>query len=69
MPDDKSAVVKLQLPLLLAVVLPSALEPPSDTVTVAPAGAVPVKLTELLALTMPLLITGAAGAVDALAGK
>ena len=34
MPDDKSAVVKLQLPLLLAVVVPSALVPPSDTVTV-----------------------------------
>ena len=60
-PDDKSAVVKLQAPLLLAVVLPSALEPPSDTVTVAPAGAVPVELTKSLALTMPLLITGAAG--------
>ena len=35
-PDDKSAVVKLQVPLLFAVVLPSALEPPSDTVTVGP---------------------------------
>ena len=34
MPADKSAVVKLQLPLLLAVVVPSALVPPSDTVTV-----------------------------------
>ena len=60
-PDDKSAVVKLQLPLLLAVVVPSALEPPSDTVTVAPAGAVPVKVTESLALTVPLLMAGAAG--------
>ena len=60
-PDDKSAVVKLQLPLLLAVVVPSALEPPSDTVTVAPAGARPVKVTESLALTVPLLIAGAAG--------
>ena len=57
MPDDKSAVVKLQLPLLLAVVVPSALEPPSDTVTVDPAGAVPVKVTELLALTVPLLMS------------
>ena len=41
MPADKSAVVKLQAPLLLAVVVPSALEPPSDTVTVAPSGARP----------------------------
>ena len=61
MPDDKSAVVKLQLPLLLAVVVPSALVPPSDTVTVAPSGAVPVKVTESLALTVPLLMAGAAG--------
>ena len=48
-------------PLLLAVVVPSALVPPSDTVTVEPAGAVPVKVTELLALTVPLLMAGAAG--------
>ena len=61
MPDDRSAVVKLQAPLLLAIVVPSALVPPSDTVTVAPSGAVPVKVTESLALTVPLLMAGAAG--------
>ena len=31
--------------MLLAVVVPSGVEPPSDTVTVDPAGAVPVKVT------------------------
>ena len=61
MPAAKSAVVKLQEPVLLAVVVPSGVEPPSDTVTVAPAGAVPVKVTESLELTMSLLMTGAAG--------
>jgi hypothetical protein len=57
--------VKLQAPLLLAVVVPSAIVPPSDTATVEPSGAVPVKVTESLELTVPLLMTGAAGwAVD-----
>jgi len=49
--------------VLLAVVVPSGVEPPSDTVTVAPFGAVPVKVTEWLELTTSLLITGAAGGV------
>ena len=40
---------------------------PSSTATVAPAGAVPVNVTESFALTTPLLMTGAAGA--ALAGS
>ena len=53
--------MKLQAPALLAVVVPSAFAPPSDTVTVAPSGAVPVSVTESLALTAPLLMTGAAG--------
>ena len=60
-----SAVVKLQAPLLLAVVVPSAVVPPSDTVTVEPSGAVPVKVTESLELTTPVLITGAAGPLGA----
>jgi hypothetical protein len=68
-PDDKSAVVKLQAPLLLAVVVPSALLPSSDTATVEPSGAVPVKVTESLALMTPLLMAGAAGgAVEAGSG-
>ena len=45
--------MKLQTPVLLAVVVPSALVPPSDTVTVEPAGAVPVRVTDLSELTMP----------------
>ena len=56
-----SAVVKLQAPLLLAVVVPSAVVPPSDTVTVEPAGAVPVRVTDSLEFSTPVLITGAAG--------
>ena len=35
--------------------------PPSDTVTVDTAGAVPVKVTDSLALTTPVLMAGAAG--------
>ena len=35
--------------------------PPSDTVTVAPSGAVPVKVTNSLELATPVLMTGAAG--------
>ena len=40
----------------------SGFAPPSDTVTVAPFGAVPVRVTESFELTAPALITGAAGA-------
>jgi hypothetical protein len=51
--------VKLHAPVLLfAVAVPSALVPPSDTVTVAPSGAVPVSVTESLELTTPLLMVG-----------
>ena len=57
-------MVKLQDPVLLAVVVPS--DVPSDTVTVAPSGAVPVKVTASLVLTVSLLMTGAAGGDDAL---
>jgi hypothetical protein len=58
---DKSAVVKLQAPVLLAVAVPSAVAPPSDTVTVEPSGAVPVKVTDSLEFVAPVLMTGAAG--------
>ena len=57
--------MKDQAPVLLAVVVPSALEPPSETVTVAPATAVPVRVTEPLAFAAPVLMTGAAGATGA----
>ena len=43
--------------------VPSAVEPPSDTVTVAPSGAVPVRVTVSLELATPVLMTGAAGDV------
>ena len=52
--------MKLHPPVLFAVAVPSGLAPPSETVTVAPLGAVPVSVTESLALTTPLLMTGAA---------
>ena len=59
-------MVKLQAPVLLfAVAVPSAVAPPSDTVTVAPSGAVPVKVTNSLALAKPVLMTGAAGVAGA----
>ena len=48
--------------MLLAVVLPRALVPPSDTVTVEPAGAVPVKVTDSLEFSTPVLMAGAATA-------
>jgi hypothetical protein len=68
-PADKSAVVKLQAPvLLLAVVVPSGFAPPSDTVTVAPSGAVPVSVTESLELSAPLEMIGAAGGPTVAAG-
>ena len=57
-------MVKLQDPVLLAVVVPS--DVPSDTVTVAPSGAVPFKVTASLVLTVSLLMTGAAGGEEAL---
>ena len=53
--------MKLQAPALLAVVVPSGLAPPSETVTVAPFGAVPVRVTESLELTVPLVMIGAPG--------
>ena len=45
-PADKSAVVKLQTKALFAVAVPSGFAPPSHSATVAPAGAVPVSVTE-----------------------
>ena len=54
-------MVKLQAPVLLAVAVPSAVAPPSDTVTVEPFGAVPVKVTDSLEFSTPVLMTGAAG--------
>ena len=54
--------MKLQAPVLLfAVAVPSAVVPPSDTVTVEPSGAVPFKVTDSLEFATPLLMTGAAG--------
>ena len=67
-PADKSAVVKLQAPVPLAVVVPSGFAPPSDTVTVAPSSAVPVSVTESLELTAPLVMIGAAGGSTVAAG-
>ncbi len=52
-PADKSAVVKVQAKVLFAVVVPSGFAPPSDTVTVEPLGAVPVRVTESLELITP----------------
>jgi hypothetical protein len=54
-------VLKLQLPELVAVVVPSAELPPSNTVTVDPAGALPVRVTVFLEFATPVLITGAVG--------
>jgi hypothetical protein len=54
-------VVKFQAPVLLAVAVPSAVAPPSDTVTVEPSGAVLVKVTDSLEFAAPVLMTGAAG--------
>ena len=50
--------------MLLAVAVPSAVELPSDTVTVDPAGAVPVSVTVSLVLADPVLMTGAVGVDD-----
>ena len=46
--------------MLLAVAVPR-VPPVSDTVTVEPSGAVPVKVTDALELATPVLMTGAAG--------
>jgi hypothetical protein len=54
-------VVKLQVPVLLAVAVPRAVALPSDTFTVEPSGAVPVKVTDALEFSTPVLMTGAAG--------
>ena len=63
MPAGKSGVVKLHVPLLLTVVVPRAVAPPSDSVTVEPAGAVPDKVTvgSVLGFTTAVSMTGAAG--------
>ena len=55
-------MVKLQAPVLLAVAVPRAVAPPSDTVTVEPSGAVPVNVTDSLEFSTPALMAGAAGA-------
>ena len=47
--------------MLLAVAVPSARVPPSDTVTVEPSGAVPVKVTDSLEFATPVLMTGGGG--------
>ena len=62
-PAFRPDVVKVQAPVLLAFVVPSALEPPFQTVTVTPAVAVPVRVTEPLALATPVLRTGAGSIV------
>ena len=54
--------MKLQAPVLLFAVAVPSVPPPSDTVTVAPSGAVPVKVTDSLEFATPVLMTGAAGA-------
>ena len=53
-------VVKLQAPALLAVAVPSGFDPPSDTVTVEPLAAFPVRVMEPLAFAVYPLMTGAA---------
>ena len=52
-PAARICVVKLHEPLLPATVVPRALVPPSVTVTVAPAIAVPVRVIESLAFRTP----------------
>ena len=54
-------MVKLQAPVLLAVAVPRAVAPPSDTVTVEPSGAVPFNVTDSLEFSTPVLMTGAGG--------
>ena len=54
-------MVKLQAPVLLAVTGVPSSPPVSDTVTVEPSGAVPVKVTDSLEFVAPVLMTGAAG--------
>ena len=67
MPYANGAVVKLQAPLAFTVVVPSDVVP-SYTVTVLLASAVPVRVTELFALTVSFAITGAAGGVVSICG-
>ena len=59
-PADKFAVVKLQAPVLFAVVVPSLVPVVLHTVTVEFANAVPVRVKESLELTAILLMAGAA---------
>src|SRR5580692_6257076 len=61
---DRSAVVKLQAPGVLAVVVPSLVPVVLHTVTVEPATAVPFKVTESLELTAMLVRLGAAVAAS-----
>ena len=53
--------MKLQAPVLFAVVVPSLVPVVLHTVTVELSAAVPVSVTESLELTAILLMTGAAG--------
>ncbi len=57
-PADKSAVVKLHAPVLLAIVVPNAVEPPTYTVIPEPCAAAPFSVTELLELTLAPLMLG-----------
>src|ERR1700684_2632361 len=58
---NKSGVVKLQAPEVLAVVVPSLVPVVLHTVTVEPSTAVPFNVTESLELTAMLVRLGAAG--------
>ena len=51
-------MVKLQVPPLLTVAVPKALEPPPYTAIVEPAVAVPVRVTKLFEFTEPAPIAG-----------
>ena len=59
--------MKLQAPVLFAVVVPSFVPVVLHTVTVELPAAVPVSVMESLELTAALVMTGAAGAVGAVA--
>ena len=62
---NKSGVVKLQAPEVLAVVVPSLVPVVLHTVTVEPPTAVPFNVTESLELTAMLVRLGAAGRASA----
>src|SRR5580704_17615429 len=62
---NKSGVVKLQAPEVLAVVVPSLVPVVLHTVTVEPPTAVPFDVTESLELTAMLVRLGAAGRASA----